>query len=139
VLLSAGTDNWTSLTLGFGTTSFARMAVPDPKVIVPDRLLVPEFDYMVSATYHLPFGLEMNLAAIAALARVLRYPRCLAAKPISASARSTEAACGECLLRWLRSQAPGLRAGDRLGSRRKSERKADQQSFTPFLPAAPGW
>ena len=144
VLISAGTDNWTSLSLGFGTTTFAHTAVPDPKVIVPDRLLVPEFDYMVSATYHLPFGLKIELAAIASLARVLPIaPNALAAETYQRQRPITrDGLYGEDVsLRWLRvpRQAPphgyalAIRQGG--GAPEILNEKQTSTSFTPFLPA----
>jgi hypothetical protein len=144
MLISAGTDNWTSLSLGFGTTTFAHTAVPDPKVIVPDRLPAPEFDYMVSATYHLPFGLEINLAAIAALARVLPIPpNALAAETYQRQRPVTrDGVYGEDVsLRWLRvpRQAPphGYALAIRFGGGTPEilNEKQTSTSFTPFLPA----
>ena len=143
-LITAGTDNWTSLSLGFGSTGFATIERDNPDIVQPSGLPRPSFDYMVTATYHLPFGLKIELAAIAALARVLPIaPIAFAAgtyqrqRPVSRDGLYGE----DVSLRWQRlpGQAPphgyalAIRPGG--GTPEILNEKQTSTSFTPFLPA----
>jgi hypothetical protein len=144
VLLSAATDSWTALSLGFGTTTFSPRWNEDTNAAEPKRLLRPTFDYMVSATYHLPFGFKTNLAAIASLSRTLPVA------PLAFTAQRyhrhrpflRDASYGEdAELRWLRlpravtphGYAVAVRPGG--GAPEVLNEKQTSTSFTPFLPA----
>ena len=143
-LITAGTDNWTSLSLGFGTTNFATIERDNPDIVQPSGLPRPAFDFMVTATYHLPFGLKLELAAIASLARVLPIPPNLLAaetyqlqRPVVRDGLYSE----DVSLRWQRlpRQAPphgyvlAIRQGG--GTPEILNERQTSTSFTPFLPA----
>jgi hypothetical protein len=66
VLLSAATDIWTAIALGFGTTDFPTQKLdPTSGVAVAPHAFSPAFDYMVTADYTLILGLKITIGAIA--------------------------------------------------------------------------
>jgi hypothetical protein len=75
VLLSAATDIWTAIALGFGTTDFPTQK-PDPTsgVAVAPHAFSPAFDYMVTADYTLLLGMKMTIGAIACPPRFFTVP-----------------------------------------------------------------
>jgi hypothetical protein len=68
-LLGAAIDSWTALALGFGTTDFPAFENVTSPFVEPPRPRMPQFDYMVTVGLQLPFGLKLDLAAIASPSR----------------------------------------------------------------------
>src|SRR5262249_6993618 len=67
--VSAAIDSWSALALGFGTTDFPGFEKITSPFTEPPRPRMPQFDYMVTIALKLPFGLSVELAALAAPAR----------------------------------------------------------------------
>jgi hypothetical protein len=75
VLLSAATDIWTAIALGFGATDFPTQQTDPPSgVAVAPHAFSPAFDYMVTADYTLLLGIKITIGAIACPPRFPTIP-----------------------------------------------------------------
>jgi len=68
ILLSVATDTWSALVLGFGTTDFPLFRILQGPFLEPKRAFQLVYDYMVTFSLELPFGLHVDYAALAAIA-----------------------------------------------------------------------
>lgn len=68
-LMTAASDMWGALGLGFGTTDFPPFQFFQDDHIEPTGIRMAAFDYMVTFEVLLPFGLQLELAALASVAR----------------------------------------------------------------------